>query len=80
MDCIVHGVAKNRIIVHGVAKNWTRLSNFHFRFHSLSHVPLCNPMDCSKPGFPDSSVGKELPAMQETPVRFLGWEDLLEKG
>ena len=31
-------------------------------------------------GFPDSSVGKELPALQETPVRFLGWEDPLEKG
>ena len=32
-------------------------------------------------GFPDSSVGKE-PAynMQETPVRFLGQEDPLEKG
>ena len=23
---------------------------------------------------------KDLPAMQETPVQFLGWEDLLEKG
>ena len=23
---------------------------------------------------------KNLPAMQETPVRFLGWEDLLEMG
>ena len=23
---------------------------------------------------------KNQPAMQETPVRFLGWEDLLEKG
>ena len=23
---------------------------------------------------------KTLPAMQETPVRFLGWEDPLEKG
>ena len=23
---------------------------------------------------------KNLPTMQETPVRFLGWEDLLEKG
>ena len=32
-------------------------------------------------GFPDSSVGKETQvAMQETPVLFLGWEDLLEKG
>ena len=31
-------------------------------------------------GFPDSSVGKNLPAMQETPVGFLGWEDPLEEG
>ena len=31
-------------------------------------------------GFPDSSVAKELPAVQETPVRFPGWEDPLEKG
>ena len=23
---------------------------------------------------------KDLPSMQETPVGFLGWEDLLEKG
>ena len=30
--------------------------------------------------FPDSSVGKNLPAMQETPVQLLGWEDALEKG
>ena len=31
-------------------------------------------------GFPDISAGKDLPAMQETPVHFLGEEDLLEKG
>ena len=34
-------------------------------------------------GFPDSSVGKVVknpPAMQETPVRFLGHADPLEKG
>ena len=31
-------------------------------------------------GFPDSSFGKNPPAMQETLVRFLGWEDPLEKG
>ena len=31
-------------------------------------------------GFPDSSAGKESPAMLETPVRFLGQEDSLEKG
>ena len=27
-----------------------------------------------------AQLGKNLPAMQETPVRFLGWEDPLEKG
>ena len=31
-------------------------------------------------GFPDSSVGKESTCNAETPVRFLGQEDLLEKG
>ena len=27
-----------------------------------------------------AQLGKKLPAMQETSVRFLGWEDPLEKG
>ena len=31
-------------------------------------------------GFPDGSVGKNPPAMQETLVRFLDWKDPLEKG
>ena len=31
-------------------------------------------------GFPDSSVVKNPPAMQETPVWFLDQEDPLEKG
>ena len=31
-------------------------------------------------GFLGSSAGKEPPAMQETPVRSLGWEDPLEEG
>ena len=30
--------------------------------------------------FPDSSFGKDLPAMQETPVQFLRQEDPLKKG
>ena len=33
----------------------------------------------SKHGFPDGSTVKNLPAMQETRVQFLGWEDPLEK-
>ena len=31
-------------------------------------------------GFPGGSVVKNLPAMQETGVRSLGWEDPLEEG
>ena len=34
------------------------------------------------PGFPDDSVVKNLPAMQETQetwIQFLGWQDPLEK-
>ena len=28
----------------------------------------------------DTHIGKNLPAMRETRVQFLGWENLLEKG
>ena len=31
-------------------------------------------------GKPIAQLAKHLPAMQETPVRFLSWEDPLEKG
>ena len=34
----------------------------------------------SKRGFPSGSDGKESPAMWETWVQSLGWEDPLEKG
>ena len=54
-----------RATVHGVMKSQTRLSDFRFTYVYL--------------GFPDSSVGKESPAMQETPVQFLSQEDPLEK-
>ena len=40
------------------------------RYHWVSYIP----------GFPGSSVGKDPPAMQETPVWFLGLEDPLEEG
>ena len=32
-----------------------------------------------KMGFPNSSLAKNLPAMQETPVQLLGQEDPLER-
>ena len=46
---------------------------------SLSCVQLCNPKEAIRASLIAQLV-KNLPAMQETPVQFLGWEDLLEKG
>ena len=43
----------------------------------LSHTKIFTK---EKRGFPDSSLVKNLPAMQETVIQFLGLEDLLEKG
>jgi len=41
-------------------------------------------MICQSLGINTTSLAaqlvKNLPAMQETPVQFLGWEDSLEKG
>ena len=34
---------------------------------------------CKLEGFPGGTVLKNPPAMQETQVQFLGWEDSLEK-
>ena len=50
-------------IVHWVAKSRTRLSDFYFHFRA----------------FLVAQTVKHLPAMRETQVRFLGWEDPLEK-
>ena len=50
---------------HGVTKSWTRLSNLHFKVEKASLV---------------AQAVKNLPAVQETWVRSLGWEDPLEKG
>ena len=58
-------------IVHGITKSQTRLSKFHFtslHFICKSWVSLV------------TQLVKNTPAMQETPVQFLGWEDPLEKG
>ena len=51
-------------IVHGIEKSQTRLNDFHFHLGASLIAQLV----------------KNLPAMQETAVRFLGWEDPLEKG
>ena len=52
--------------VHGVTKNQTQLSDFHFQ---IGHKD-----------FPIAQILKNLTAMQETWVQFLGWEDHLKKG
>ena len=51
--------------VHGVAKSWTRLRDFHFTSLVVSLI---------------AQLVKNLAAIQETPIRFLGWKDPLEKG
>ena len=58
-------------IVRGVAKSRTQLSDFHFTsFHFTG----------SRGASMIAQLVKNLPAMQETQVQFLGREDLLEKG
>ena len=52
--------------------NWTELLYYNKAIWLTSISRL-------RKGFPDSS-GKNLPTIQETPVLFLGQEDLLEKG
>ena len=73
MDCMVHGVAKSR----------TRLSDFHFHItNTLAwRIPWTEePGGLQSMGFPVAQLIKNLPAMQETWVQFLGWEEALEKG
>ena len=53
-------------IVHETAKSWTQL-NTHTHTHTHTHTSLI------------AQLVKNPPAMQETPVQFLGWEDPLEK-
>ena len=59
-----------RAEIHGVTKSQTRLSDWTEPTRTIY----------KDGGFPDSSVGKELPVMRKTLIWFLGWEDPLEKG
>ena len=54
----------SKATVHGVTKSRTRLSDFTRECSGASLV---------------AQLIKNLPAMQETPIRFLGQEDPLEK-
>ena len=61
--------------VHGVAKSRMRLSDFHF--HALEKEMAAHSSVLASL---IAQLVKNLSAMQETPVQFLGWEDLLEEG
>ena len=52
-------------IVRGVARSRTQLSNLHFTFPYRASLI--------------AQLVKNLPAMKETPVQFLGQDDPLEK-
>ena len=45
-----------------------------------SLIQLRSYLTYSVPGFPGAQTGRNLPAMQETWVQILGWEDPLEEG
>ena len=46
----------------------------------VGQKPILKPNVKAKGASLVAQVVKKLPAVQETPVRSLGWEDLLEKG
>ena len=54
---------------------------FFFRFFSvIGYYKILSIVLCAIWGFLDSSVSKDLPAIQETLVQFLGQKDWLERG
>ena len=68
MDCIAPGDTKSQ----------TRLSDFHFHCHVHAYKVLSGVLTRIGASLVAQRI-KHLPAMQETQVRFLGWEDPLEK-
>ena len=56
-------------IVHGVTKSQTQLSDFHYYYYYWEERASLI-----------AQLVKNPPPMQETPIRFLGQEDPLEKG
>ena len=67
-----------RATVHGAAKSQTRLSDFTHT-HTHTHTYICTNCNVDHKGFPSGSAVKNPPAMQETQVQSLGWEDPLQK-
>ena len=56
------------------------ISDFQHPVLQVTYPFICISYSAIDSGLPDSSAGKNLPAMQETLGRFLGQEDPLEKG
>ena len=65
---------------NNVFSTLSEMFKLYFRWVSITAKMVSIDQYDTHQGFPDSSVGQNLPAMQETPVLFLGWGDLLEKG
>ena len=70
--------------VHGATKSWIQLSTYTQIISELECLFMYLLAICmsssEKWASLVSQLVKNLPAMQETPIQFLGWEDLLVKG
>ena len=84
-ECVQHDYSGSLPTVEGLEGNCSQLlAQKHYP--SLTPGPsgqLCMCLGASarpRVGFPGGSDSKSLPAMRETWVRSLGWEDLLEEG
>ena len=71
IDCLAVPFRLNTPRQHFITKSWVRLLYLFFIFSSvlsLSHVWLCDPMDCSTPGFP---VHHQLPEFTQTHAHWV---------
>ena len=71
IDCLAVPFRLNTPRQHFITESWVRLLYLFFIFssvQSLSHVWLCDPMDCSTPGFP---VHHQLPEFTQTHAHWV---------
>ena len=64
--------------------SYSTMNMFTYKLHTCACVPssvqlFCDPTDCGPPTSLLAQLAKSLPAMLETQVPSLGWEDHLEK-
>ena len=69
------------VLLDGYFMRWTYLSKISIQTKMQNFIctPRCHSFVPFQ-GFPCGSAGKDPPAMRETWVQSLGWEDPLEKG